>query len=268
MIYNKDNIQTLDIKKYNRIFAFGCSFTNYRWPTWADIIAHENPQADYNNRAMPGAGNNFIAAHISQAIRYFNIGKDDLVTVMWSTFYRHDSYRDMRWSTPGNIYSQDMVPHDVLLNYLNDTRGFAINDFALIDITTQMFKSAEFDSVAMWGVSPKLQNYYGLSQHPECEENWKDVELLYKDLDNDILPDLLGNGCDGHWSETFTFKNDDGSDFVDYHPKSSTYFEYLMNIGFKLTTTTKEWVKQCDEHTASIVSTDDLPYIHKWYETL
>lgn len=268
MNYNKENIHTLDIKKYDRIFAFGCSFTNYYWPTWADIIAHENPTADYNNRAMPGAGNSFILAHLSQAIRYYNIGPNDLVTVMWSTFYRHDAYRKMKWFTPGNIYSQNDIPHSVLLEYLDDTRGFAIRDFAIIDTATRMLQSAEFDSFTMWGVSPLLQNYYGLSQHPECELEWKDVELLYKDLDNDILPDLLGTGCDGHWAETFTFKNDDGGDHIDYHPKTTKYAEYLEKIGIQLTDSTKQWAKECDEFTASIVNQDELNYLHKWYETL
>tara|TARA_B100000674_G_C37813182_1_gene902079 strand:- start:7 stop:813 length:807 start_codon:yes stop_codon:yes gene_type:complete len=268
MIYNTQNINTFDIKKYNRIFAFGCSFTNYCWPTWADIIAHENLKADYINRAMPGAGNSFILAHLSQAIRYHNIGADDLVTIMWSTFYRHDSYREGKWHIPGNIYSQYDIPHSVLINHLNDTRGFAIQDFAIIDTATKMLDGADFDSIAMWGVSPSLQNYYGLSQHPECEEQWKDVELLYKDLDNHILPDLLGTGCEGEWAETFTFKKQDNSDYIDYHPKTSKYAEYLEKIGLALTDDTKQWAHQCDEHTANIVYQDDLNYLHKWYETL
>ena len=25
-----------------RIFTFGCSFTQYHWPTWADILINEN----------------------------------------------------------------------------------------------------------------------------------------------------------------------------------------------------------------------------------
>ena len=117
-----------------------------------------------------------------------------------------------------------------------------------------MLQGAEFDSIAMWGVSPLLQNYYGLSQHPECELEWKDVELLYKDLDNNILPDLLGTGCDGHWAETFTFKNDEGDDHIDYHPKTTKYAEYLEKIGIQLTDSTKQWAKECDEYTASIVN--------------
>lgn len=268
MIFNKDTINTLDIKKYNRIFAFGCSFTNYYWPTWADIIAHENPTADYVNRAMPGAGNSFIVAHLSQAMRYFNIGENDLVLIMWSTFYRHDAYRGMRWHTPGNIYSQDNIPHNVVLEYLDDVRGFAIKDYSLIDTTTKMLEHQAFDSATFWGVQPSLQNYYGLSQHPECELVWSDAEALYKDLDHTILPDLLGTGCDGSWAETFSFKNEDESDYVDYHPKTSKYCEYLSKVGINISADTVEWAQQCDNHTATIRYRSDLDYLHKWYETL
>lgn len=268
MIYNKQNVHTLDVKQYKRIFAFGCSFTNYYWPTWADLIAHENPTADYVNRAMPGAGNQFILTNLNQAIKFFNIGENDLVLIMWSTFYRHDSYRNHRWHTPGNIYSQDNIPHDVVLKHLDDVRGFAIKDLAIIDTTTRMLESQDFDSVTMWGVSPQLQNYYGLSQHPEVETNWKDVEVMYKDLDNTILPDLLGTGCNGNWAETFEFLNADGSSYIDYHPKTENYYTYLKKIGINLSDSTATWAKECDEYTASIKQRDQLNYIHKWYETL
>ena len=36
-------IQYLDKKKYKRFFAFGCSYTEYFWPTWPDIIGQEIP---------------------------------------------------------------------------------------------------------------------------------------------------------------------------------------------------------------------------------
>ena len=44
---------------YSRFFAFGCSFTSYYWPTWADIIGQEFSDR-YYNLAMCGAGNEFM----------------------------------------------------------------------------------------------------------------------------------------------------------------------------------------------------------------
>jgi len=263
MIYNTQNIKQFDIKKYNRIFAFGCSFTNYYWPTWADLLAHENPQADYNNRGQTGAGNIFIMTQVSQAMRYFNIQEDDLVMIMWSTFYRHDAYRKNFWRLPGNIYTQDNIPMQVVMDHLSDTRGYAIRDFGAIDMTTQMLDNAKCDSVSMYGVKPSLQNYYGLSQHPEVEEGWNDVEIMYKDLDQQILPDLLGTGCGGSWGTGFTF-----GDYIDYHPTTRRYFEYLNKIGFQMSPSTATWANECDNHTRTIEDRDLLEALHPWYETL
>jgi hypothetical protein len=42
----------------SRLFTFGCSFTNYRWSTWADCLA---PEFDYfENWGQSGGGNHYI----------------------------------------------------------------------------------------------------------------------------------------------------------------------------------------------------------------
>jgi hypothetical protein len=48
-------IKVLDVHKYKRFFAFGRSFTDYLWPTWADIIGREIPY--YENWGHGAAGN-------------------------------------------------------------------------------------------------------------------------------------------------------------------------------------------------------------------
>ena len=43
-----------------RLIVFGCSFTDYAWPTWADIIAYDLG-CEYENWAQGGGGNQQIA---------------------------------------------------------------------------------------------------------------------------------------------------------------------------------------------------------------
>mgnify|MGYP003630184680 CR=1 FL=1 len=266
MIYNTQNIQDLNVKNYKRLFAFGCSFTNYYWPTWADVIAHDMPGAHYTNTGKAGAGNTYILAQLSQAMQYYNIGEDDLVCIMWTSFYRQDSYRKGKWNVPGNIYSQDLIPHDVVTQHLDDTVGFAQRDYAIIDTATKMLDNAPFDSVAMWGVDPTLNDHYGLSQHPEENRDWTDLLVFYKDLNNSILPDLLGVGCNGNWTETFSFKNDQHQEQPDYHPMTSTYYNYLEKVGFKLSDETKQWASECDMQTHQTQFQDDLRHLHKGFK--
>ena len=74
-----------------RIFAFGCSMTRYRWPTWADIYASDKTTQFYNY-AHSGAGNQFIANQIVETCKRFNWNDDDLILIMWSSITREDRY--------------------------------------------------------------------------------------------------------------------------------------------------------------------------------
>ena len=83
-----------DLKKYKRIFAFGCSFTSYLYPTWADIIYKSmNPDVEFYNLGKSGGGNLFISHRIVEANKKYEFTENDLVVVMWSTHARIDFYK-------------------------------------------------------------------------------------------------------------------------------------------------------------------------------
>ena len=71
----------------SRIFTFGCSFTNYEWPTWADIIIFNN---DGYNMGVSGSGNESMLYRIMEADRKFNFTKEDQIIVMFTTPIRWD----------------------------------------------------------------------------------------------------------------------------------------------------------------------------------
>ena len=57
-----------EFKKYKRLFAFGCSFTCYIYPTWADIIYQSlNEDCEFYNCGRSGGGNLFISHRITEA---------------------------------------------------------------------------------------------------------------------------------------------------------------------------------------------------------
>ena len=98
----------LNFSKYKRFFAFGCSFTNYKWPTWADIISQEFTEENSFNYGCCGAGNYIITHSVMEADHFHNLGPDDLVMVMFTNFQREDRYVKNKggWLYHGNIYSQ------------------------------------------------------------------------------------------------------------------------------------------------------------------
>jgi hypothetical protein len=90
------------MNKNNRLFTFGCSFTNYHYPTWADIIA-PNFSA-YQNWGDPGAGNNFILNSLVECHSRNVLNKDDTVIILWSGLARTDYYQLNHWGHQHNQY--------------------------------------------------------------------------------------------------------------------------------------------------------------------
>jgi hypothetical protein len=65
-----------------RLFTFGCSFTNYRWSTWADCLA---PEFDYfENWGQSGAGNHYIFNSMMEADQRHQFDEGDTVIVCWT----------------------------------------------------------------------------------------------------------------------------------------------------------------------------------------
>lgn len=93
-----------------RLFAFGCSYTSYSWPTWADMLGLE---FDYmENWGLSGIGNRAIAERIAEANAKHQFTKDDVVIVQWSSHLRNDFWhmnslpeRLANWKTAGSIFN-------------------------------------------------------------------------------------------------------------------------------------------------------------------
>lgn len=95
-----------------RLFTFGCSFTKYCWPTWADFLGSDFEY--FENWGMPGIGNRAILERILECHSKMRFNEADTVIVQWSTHLRHDYHRfityydrepDISWKTAGSIFN-------------------------------------------------------------------------------------------------------------------------------------------------------------------
>jgi hypothetical protein len=140
------HIQTLNPSKYKRLFTFGCSFTRYLWPTWADILAEDIPY--YENWGCGGAGNLYISNAIMEAHNRHTFTEDDLIVVMWSNKNREDRYVDNKWMlTPGAMLEERYGAKWIKKFY--DDRGCMIRDLALIQSTQLFLDTLDSDWINM-----------------------------------------------------------------------------------------------------------------------
>ena len=117
---------------YNRLFTFGCSYTRYNWPTWADIIA-DDLQIPFQNWGVCGIGNIAITSKILECDLKHKFTKDDLIIVNWSSWHRIDLVNQNRnWHNGGNAFNNPMFPPKYLKKYWNQNDDIVKNSTAII----------------------------------------------------------------------------------------------------------------------------------------
>ena len=163
----------------SRLFAFGCSFTNYRWSTWADCLA---PEFDYfENWGQSGAGNLYIFNSIMEADQRHHFGAGDTVIVCWTNVMREDRYTD-RWQTLGNITTCPIYDPGYVRDAITE-RGCLIRDIALI-------KSAASFLNHCTGITAKFLAMCDImnTQQFDYATGDQDIFDLYQPILNNIMP--------------------------------------------------------------------------------
>ena len=103
-----------------RAFFFGCSFTNYSWPTWADAVGHtlHSQGYEYYNFGLPGSGNDLIFKTMLRASQEYHFTSDDLVFVMWTSWNREDRYtrteNGVAWQLQGNVLNNHIYDDEFI----------------------------------------------------------------------------------------------------------------------------------------------------------
>lgn len=191
----------------SRLFAFGCSFTNYRWSTWADCLA---PEFDYfENWGQSGGGNHYIFNSVVEADQHHNFGASDTVIVCWTSIQRDDRYAKGRWHTLGNVFTCPIYHTTYLEEYVEE-RGYLIRDLAFMKAIKTLLESR-----------PGLTWKFLSMIEPNNTDDTCDVLALYQDVVHSILPSYY----------TVLFKevgwpNRDG----DPHPSPDEHLAYLDTV--------------------------------------
>ena len=221
---------------YTRLYTFGCSFTMYKWPTWADYLHVGGLAKYYENWGLPGGSNDFIFHSIIECLP--KITDKDIVCVMWSQPHRISDYNDNQgWDMPGNAYlyqpkERTKYLHDdkialenqsyfkataTLLQSLNIK--FYFTSMERVDIKyEEVFKTKQYFNTSM----AEFLKYTGPNEttwretlpndkHPSPREHANFAKQMF-DLDNDKV-DMLCLDAETHifedqkpWQRTYVYK--------------------------------------------------------------
>lgn len=258
----------------SRLFTFGCSFTEYQWPTWADILGKE---FDYfENWALRGSGNSLILYSLSECIKRNNITTDDTVIIMWTSIAREDRWvRKSKWITLGSIYNQSEYDDNFVKKFADPT-GYLIRDLAIISSTKKILESIG----CKWQFLSMVPLNYGTNH--DLTPIDKSVLKLYSSDISAIKPSIYELVFNNDWysrpmespkveveynilrgtdwpswqdfkSNTLTnisenIKNEIKEKFfkksvrIDEHPTPQEHLIYLDALNFTISPKTRQWV--------------------------
>lgn len=206
----------IDFKKYKRFFAIGCSFTNYWWSTWADIIGYHFDE--YYNVGKPGAGNQYIATMVSEIDQKYNLNSNDLVICMWSSITREDRYKDNRWEVGGNVHTSYIFNNKSDKQFIKkwyDERFYLIRDLSQINLTKNLLenKNVDWDFLSVINLT---KNEDGI----EIEDSLSDITYHYESLIDIIKPSVYSSIFNSSWDYQGKYQDDT-------HPTPIHHLEYL-----------------------------------------
>lgn len=228
----------IDFLKYKRFFTFGCSYTSYQWPTWANILAKEMPNAEFYNFGKSGAGNVMIACRVGEAAQRFTFCETDLVMVMWSSFCREDRWIEGDWRVYGNIFNQSFYSEDWVKKYA-DPIGYLIRDLPLIEMTNTFLTTLPCDSIKL--KSTEL-TFLELAQKLENDSNRNNLlETIYKTyhLSYEKMPTSLATFTRTLPRSTYYYIDADNKKMSDGHPTPTDVCNYLRLLGISISETTE-----------------------------
>ena len=185
-----------------RIISFGCSITNYIYPTYADIL-----QAD--NRGQSGSGNERIFYTVLDAFKNKELENYDIIIVQWSSQYRFDYLTNNDWTFPdGNITQSIHNKH--IWKKIKEWYNFDYED-----------EKTENYALTLWYTLKTL--------------NKKIVYLSYSGIVTQHFPILINNIWKAHKGDyEFTSGMDwDEKRFIDDHPTIRQHYQMSNYIAHR-----------------------------------
>ena len=253
--------------KVTRLFAFGCSFTAYHYPTWADIAG--TAFDTFENWGKPSSGNNYILNSLIECTLTNQLNSNDTVYIMWSGISRRDYYLKNEWLTKHNDYGkyQNCIRGDEIQSYsymaaaqhVLENIGCAYQMFTFLDWEPdpdiKFLYSGVLDSVKVWNYS-NTRDY----SHTEYDNIFEleEIKLNYQRLAGSNWPSYAN-----YVAGTYTVNPDiqqelDGfskglklfkSTVIDDHPSPATHLKlvekYLSHLN--ISSQTKCYIEQVDQ---------------------
>lgn len=239
----------------SRLYTFGCSFTNYVWPTWATLLLTVK---NGENWALPGMGNKFIFESLVECNVTHKLTKDDIVIIMWSSWFREDRFIADKWLEGGNVYNHHFYDKSFIEKYY-DEKGAVLHNLNFMSAAIMLLESigCKYIVSSAFPLFQLNENMDGLDL--TMLDDIVDVKIFKKYIDfitqnmNIIHEPFLQ---DKYHSHNIIYKNRpwNKKPGPDWHPTPDKHFLYLKDHILPKLNFTKEEILNLECNVTKIIN--------------
>ena len=202
----------------SRLFANGCSFTDYCWPTWADYLGllFDN----YENVGQAGSDN---ACMIRR--QYNKVKEGDTVVLLWSGWNRHVKWNKAGMPTPKNInnhwqYNYERWDKNWLVNFYDPMERFvsSMDNIQAIDYQSKVIGFTAYHFSAFPWMLGEIEKY--------LQEKQQDVYNSYEIYNNYLMEQNLEDFREINFNLSSSTKYNTN----DLHPTPLCHFYYMKDF--------------------------------------
>ena len=248
-----------------RLFTFGCSFTQWNWPTWADIIHCDN-FTGFHNLGRSGAGNVYIFAQLIKAIEQNKITDKDTVMIMWTSVCREDRFVNGEWRCPGNIFTSKAFDL-TFMEECYDIDGFYHRDLPLIHAAQMLLDSIGCKHHIMSMIDMVNHDQYEIYDNSE-QPHIKDLFETYKSSLERILPSPHNVIFNYDYNSRLIAGYDTREGIRICHPTPLEHLEYVEKVlpEYNISDKTRQWVAHEDANVIKDLESDWAGTRHRFYD--
>lgn len=226
-----------------RLFTFGCSYTSWNWPTWADLLGLEVEH--FENWGHAGIGNRAIAERVAECHIKNKFTKNDQVIVQWTSHLRHDYLKFSEkepWQTKGSVFSyqNEDIFDKKWVDTFYDEKAFFLHTLNYIQLAKGLLESTgcEFYFTSISDLKTLGTDIPHQKGHGENLRNTPELADAFQEYNLEEYRHILQGK---HWlcalglhawnmpNESWWFTDDQGNKWIELHPSPSQHLSWVKD---------------------------------------
>ena len=205
----------------NRTFTFGCSFVEYMWPTWADMLLYKN---EGKNLGLCGTGIESMLYRFVDADRQYKFTSHDTIVMIFTSPIRWDLIINSQWQMFGQAISSNLAEYEDKLFCVD---GLMYKSYYSMKMIDDLVRAKGLRAIygSMNDPYKNVGNYF------ETLEISQETKDLIKYVSDNVRIDLMdfytfmfGEGSK-RWVHTKSYTNGQN----DYHPRPRDHYRWLVS---------------------------------------